>query len=38
MVGTVSLGAGAHGVAITVDAEELLASLNAVVAGVTQPV
>ena len=36
--GTVSLGGGAHGVALTVDAAELLAALDATVADVTEPV
>jgi Cys-tRNA(Pro)/Cys-tRNA(Cys) deacylase len=34
--GPVSLGGGAHGVALTVDAEELSAALGAVVADVTE--
>ena len=37
MSGPVSLGAGAHGVAVTVDAAELVAALGAVVADVTEP-
>ena len=37
MTGPVSLGAGAHGVAVTVDAAELVAALGAVVADVTEP-
>ncbi len=37
VTGTVSLGAGAHGAAITVDAAELLAVLDAEVADVTEP-
>jgi Cys-tRNA(Pro)/Cys-tRNA(Cys) deacylase len=36
--GTISLGGGAHGVALTVEAEELLAALDATVADVTEPV
>ena len=36
--GTVSIGGGAHGVALTVDATELLDALAAVVADVTDPV
>lgn len=36
--GTVSIGGGAPGVALTVDASELLAVLGAVVADVTEPV
>ncbi len=35
--GTISLGGGAHGVALTVDAAELLAALGASVADVTDP-
>lgn len=35
--GTISLGGGAHGVALTVDAQELLAALDATVADVTEP-
>lgn len=37
LIGTVSIGAGAHGVALTVDAGELLAALGATVADVTEP-
>jgi Cys-tRNA(Pro) deacylase len=37
LAGPVSLGAGAHGVAVTVDAAELVAALGAVVADVTEP-
>ncbi len=37
MTGAVSLGAGAHGVAVTVDATELVSALGAVVADVTEP-
>lgn len=37
VTGTISLGGGAHGVALTVDAAELLAALGATVADVTQP-
>ncbi|HET6626935.1 MAG TPA: YbaK/EbsC family protein [Nocardioidaceae bacterium] len=37
MAGTVSLGAGAHGVAVNVDATELVEALNATVADVTEP-
>jgi len=37
MSGAVSLGGGAHGVALTVDAAELTAALGAVVADVTEP-
>ena len=37
MSGTVSIGGGAHGVALTVDAEELVAALGATVADVTDP-
>ena len=36
--GTVSLGGGAHGVALTVDAGALVAALHARVADVTEPV
>lgn len=36
VTGTVSIGGGAHGVALTVDATELLAALGAVVADVTE--
>jgi Cys-tRNA(Pro)/Cys-tRNA(Cys) deacylase len=35
IAGTISLGGGAHGVALTVDAAELLAALDATVADVT---
>jgi Cys-tRNA(Pro) deacylase len=35
--GTVSIGGGAHGVALTVDAEELVTALGAAVADVTEP-
>jgi Cys-tRNA(Pro) deacylase len=35
--GTVSIGGGAHGVAITVDAAELVEALDASVADVTEP-
>ena len=35
--GTVSLGGGAHGVALTVDATQLVAALDATVADVTEP-
>jgi Cys-tRNA(Pro)/Cys-tRNA(Cys) deacylase len=38
MAGTVSLGAGAHGVAVSVDATELVEALNATIADVTEPV
>jgi Cys-tRNA(Pro) deacylase len=37
LAGPVSLGAGAHGVALTVDASALAAALEAVVADVTDP-
>ena len=37
MTGRVSLGAGAHGVAVTVDAPQLVEALGAVVADVTEP-
>jgi len=37
MEGPVSLGGGAHGVALTVDAGELVAALDATVADVTDP-
>ena len=37
IAGQVSLGGGAHGVALTVDAAELLAALEATVADVTEP-
>ena len=35
--GRISIGGGAHGVALTVDSSELLAALDAVVADVTEP-
>ncbi len=38
MAGPVSLGGGAHGVALTVDAAALVAALDATVADVTDPV
>jgi Cys-tRNA(Pro) deacylase len=38
VTGKVSLGAGAHGVALTVDAGELVTALGATVADVTDPV
>ena len=38
MTGPVSVGGGEHGVALTVDAEELAAALGATVADVTDPV
>jgi Cys-tRNA(Pro)/Cys-tRNA(Cys) deacylase len=38
VTGTVSIGGGAHGVALTVDAAELLAVLDATVADVTERV
>ena len=38
MTGTVSLGGGAHGVALNLDAEALVAALEASVADVTDPV
>ena len=38
VAGVVSLGAGAHGVALTVDAEALVEALGAQVADVTEPV
>jgi Cys-tRNA(Pro) deacylase len=38
MTGTVSLGGGAHGVALTVDADELVTALHATVADVTEHV
>jgi Cys-tRNA(Pro)/Cys-tRNA(Cys) deacylase len=38
LTGTVSLGGGAHGVALSVEALELVASLDAVVADVTEPI
>jgi Cys-tRNA(Pro) deacylase len=37
VTGTISLGGGAHGVALTVDAMALLAALDATVADVTDP-
>ncbi len=37
MTGAVSLGGGAHGVTLTVDASEVVAALDAVVADVTDP-
>jgi len=37
VTGRVSLGGGAHGVALTVDADELVAALGATVADVTEP-
>ena len=37
IAGQVSLGGGAHGVALTVDAAELLAALEATLADVTEP-
>ena len=37
MTDTVSIGGGAHGVALTVDAAELVAALGATVADVTEP-
>ena len=37
MTGTVSIGGGAHGVALTVDAAALVAALDATVADVTEP-
>ena len=37
MTGTVSIGGGDHGVALTVDASELVAALGATVADVTEP-
>ena len=37
VTGTVSIGGGAHGVALTVDAEALVQALNATVADVTEP-
>ncbi len=36
--GVVSIGGGAHGVALTVDAADLIASLDATVADITDPV
>ena len=38
MTGRVSLGAGAHGVAVSLDAAELVGALGAVVADVTDPI
>jgi Cys-tRNA(Pro)/Cys-tRNA(Cys) deacylase len=38
MAGTVSLGGGAFGVALAVDATELVTALNATVADVTEPI
>jgi Cys-tRNA(Pro) deacylase len=37
VAGTVSIGAGAHGVSATLDGAELVAALGAVVADVTEP-
>ncbi len=37
VTGRISLGGGAHGVALTVDAAELVAALDATVADVTEP-
>jgi Cys-tRNA(Pro) deacylase len=37
VTGTVSIGGGAHGVALTVDARELVDALGATVADVTEP-
>ena len=37
VTGTISVGGGAHGVGLTVDAERLLAALEATVADVTDP-
>lgn len=37
MTGRISLGGGAHGVALTVEAADLVAALDAVVADVTDP-
>ena len=37
VTGPVSVGGGAHGVALTVNAEELTRALDAVVADVTEP-
>jgi Cys-tRNA(Pro) deacylase len=37
LTGRISLGGGAHGVALTVDAAELTAALGATVADVTEP-
>jgi Cys-tRNA(Pro) deacylase len=38
ITGTISIGGGAHGVALTVDADALLGALDATVADVTEPV
>lgn len=38
LAGPVSIGGGAHGVALTVDAEDLVRALDATVADVTEPV
>ena len=37
IAGTVSIGAGAHGVAATVDARDVIEALDAQVADVTEP-
>ena len=37
MAGPVSIGGGGHGVALTVDADELVSALDATVADVTEP-
>lgn len=37
VAGTISIGGGAHGVALTVEAAELVAALGATVADVTEP-
>lgn len=37
ITGTISIGGGAHGVALTVDAADLLTALGATVADVTEP-
>ena len=37
LAGPISLGGGAHGVALTVDADELVAAVSATVADVTEP-
>jgi Cys-tRNA(Pro) deacylase len=37
VIGTISLGGGAHGVALTVDAGALVSALGALVADVTEP-
>lgn len=37
VTGTISIGGGAHGVALTVDAAELITALGATVADVTEP-